>query len=447
MAGDLFMKNKKVFILGMARSGYEAAKILAKDNEVIVNDRDEQDVDQVKELESLGVKVIIGGNPVDLFDDSFDLMVKNPGIKYDHPAVVKAHELGMDVINEVELAYKYMAKGVNIIGVTGSNGKTTTVTLIYNILKEAGFPVYLGGNIGTPLCHFVKDLKSGDYLVMEISDHQLCDMYDFKTNVSLLNNIFEVHTDFHDSHEKYKMTKKKIFNNHTKDDIAIINYDNEEAMEVSKDIPSTKYYFSKNSKQNVYLLDDAIYYRDEKVINCKDIKLKGVHNYENIMGVISVVKLYDVDNKYIFKVLNTFSGVEHRIEYVDTIDGVMYYNDSKATNCESTKIALRSFKEPTLLLLGGLDRGHSFDDLTNDMKNVKYVACYGETKDRIKDYCNRINVECDVFDNLVEATKACHEKAVSGDVVLLSPACASWDQYKAFEDRGNEFKDTVKSFK
>jgi UDP-N-acetylmuramoylalanine--D-glutamate ligase len=145
--------------------------------------------------------------------------------------------------------------------------------------------------------------------------------------------------------------------------------------------------------------------------------------------------------------LNTFSGVEHRIEYVDTIDGVMYYNDSKATNCESTKIALRSFKEPTLLLLGGLDRGHSFDDLTNDMKNVKYVACYGETKDRIKDYCNRINVECDVFDNLVEATKACHEKAVSGDVVLLSPACASWDQYKAFEDRGNEFKDTVKSFK
>ncbi len=431
----------------MARSGYEAAKLLANDNEVLVTDISEQDEKQVKELEELGVKVIIGDDAINLLDDSFDVMIKNPGIKYSTPAVVKAKELGMEVINEVELGYRYLKKDVQIIGVTGSNGKTTTVTLIYNMMKEAGLPVLLGGNIGTPFCKFVRDVKDGDYLVMEISDHQLCDMYDFKTNVSLLNNIFEVHTDFHDSHEKYKMPKKKIFNNHTKDDIAIINYDNEEAMEVSKDIPSTKYYFSKNSKQNVYLLNNAIYYKDEKVIDCKDIKLKGIHNYENIMGVISVVKLYDVDNKYIFKILNTFSGVEHRIEYVDTIDGVMYYNDSKATNCESTKIALRSFKEPTLLLLGGLDRGHSFDDLTDDMKNVKYVACYGETKDRIKDYCNRINVECDIFDNLVEATKACHEKAVSGDVVLLSPACASWDQYKAFEDRGNEFKDTVKSFK
>ena len=440
-------ENKKVFILGMARSGYEAAKILAPNNTVVINDINEQDENQVKELEKLGVKVIIGGDPCELFDESFDLMVKNPGIKYNHPAVLKAKELGMKVINEVELAFHYMTKGVKIIGVTGSNGKTTTVTLIYNILKEAGFPVYLGGNIGTPLCHFVKELKKGDYLVMEISDHQLCDMYDFKTDVSLLNNIFEVHTDFHDSHEKYKQTKKKIFNNHTKDDIAIINYDNEEAMEVSSDIPSTKYYFSKNSKQNVYLLDDAIYYRDEKVIDCKDIKLKGVHNYENIMGVISVVKLFDVSNEDIFKVLNTFGGVEHRIEYVTTVKDVMYYNDSKATNCESTKIALRSFKEPVLLILGGLDRGHSFDDLTEDMKNVKYVACYGETKNRIKEYCERINIPCDIFDNLTEATNSCHAKAEAGDVVLLSPACASWDQYKAFEDRGNEFKDLVKSYK
>lgn len=441
------IKDKKVFILGMARSGYEAAKLLATDNKVLVTDMNEQDAEQVKELEKLGVRVVISKEPSGLLDESYDVMVKNPGIKYTHPTVVKAHELGIDVINEVELAYGYMNENINIIGVTGSNGKTTTVTLIYNILKEAGFPVYIGGNIGTPLCHFVKDIKENEYLVMEISDHQLCDMYKFKTNVSVLTNIFDVHTDFHDSHERYVMTKKKIFNNHTKDDIAIINYDNKEAVDISKDINSTKYYFSKNSKQNVYLKDNAIYYHDDKVIDCNDIKLKGMHNYENIMAAISAVKVYNVDNESICKVLKTFGGVEHRIEYVDTIDGVDYYNDSKATNCESTKIALKSFKQPTLLILGGLDRGHSFEDLTLCMNNVTYVACYGETKTRIKEYCDKIGKDCGIFDNLEKATLSCFEKAQKGDVVLLSPACASWDQYKKFEDRGDEFKSIVNNLK
>ena len=441
------LKNKKVFILGMARSGFEAAKILAPLNTVLVTDMNEQNPEQVKILEDMGVKIEITKDPLPLLDDSYDVMVKNPGIKYDHPAVVKAKDLGIDVINEVELAYGYMNKNVNIIGVTGSNGKTTTVTLIYNIMKEAGLPVYLGGNIGTPLCNFVKDIKENEYLVMEISDHQLCDMYEFKTNVSVLTNIYDVHTDFHDSHEKYARTKKKIFNNHTSCDIAIINYDNKEAVDISEDINSTKYYFSKESKQNVYLEDNAIYYKGEKVIDCSEIKLKGIHNYENIMAVISAVKVYGVDNESICKVLRTFGGVEHRIEYVTTIDGVDYYNDSKATNCESTKIALKSFNQPTLLILGGLDRGHSFDDLTPCMENVTYVACYGETKGRIKEYCDRIGKDCGVFDNLINATTACYEKAQKGDVILLSPACASWDQYKAFEDRGNEFKTTISSFK
>lgn len=441
------LKNKKVFILGMARSGFEAAKILAPLNTVLVTDMNEQNPEQVKILEDMGVKIEITKDPLPLLDDSYDVMVKNPGIKYDHPAVVKAKDLGIDVINEVELAYGYMNKNVNIIGVTGSNGKTTTVTLIYNIMKEAGLPVYLGGNIGTPLCNFVKDIKENEYLVMEISDHQLCDMYEFKTNVSVLTNIYDVHTDFHDSHEKYARTKKKIFNNHTSGDIAIINYDNKEAVDISEDINSTKYYFSKESKQNVYLEGSAIYYKGEKVIDCSEIKLKGIHNYENIMAVICAVKVYGVDNESICKVLRTFGGVEHRIEYVTTIDGVDYYNDSKATNCESTKIALKSFNQPTLLILGGLDRGHSFDDLTPCMENVTYVACYGETKGRIKEYCDRIGKDCGVFDNLINATTACYEKAQKGDVILLSPACASWDQYKAFEDRGNEFKTTISSFK
>jgi len=441
------MKNKKVFILGWARSGFEAAKILAKDNTVFITDMKEQDEKQVEELKSLGVKYKICDDPIDLLDDSFDVMVKNPGIKYTHPTVMKAKKLGIEVINEVELGFNYLKDDVKVIGITGSNGKTTTSTLIYKFLIEDGKKAHLGGNIGIPFCRFVDEIDSGDYLVIEISDHQLCDMYKFKTNISVLTNIYEAHTDFHDSHERYKEMKKRIFNNHTSKDIAVINYDNNEAMEISKDIRSTKKYFSKVDKKTAYYDGSNIYYNGEIVVNKNDIKLKGEHNYENIMAAIIAVKEYGVTNESICNVLKDFGGVEHRIEYVDTIDGVMYYNDSKATNCESTKIALNSFKEPTLLILGGLDRGHSFEDLVEPMKNVTYVACYGETKARIKEFCNEHGFDCGVFDNLKEATLSCYEKAQEGNVVLLSPACASWDQYSCFEDRGTEFKDIVKSFK
>ena len=441
------LKNKKVFILGMARSGFEAAKLIAKDNKVLITDIKEQGQEQLKVLKDLGVEFVLSDNPTDLLDSSYDLVIKNPGIKYTHPTVLKAKELGIEVINEVELAYDYLDKSVKIIGVTGSNGKTTTVTLIYNILKMDGKSVWLGGNIGTPLCNFVKDIKKNDILVMEISDHQLCDMKRFKTNVSVLTNIYEVHTDFHDSHERYVKTKLKIFNNHTKDDIAIINYDNKEAVNNTNDINSTKYYFSKESQQSVYLKDNAIYYKDEMIIKTDDILLRGIHNLENIMAAIGVVKLFDVSNDSIVKVLRSFGGVEHRIEYVRTVKGVRYYNDAKATNCESTVTALNSFDEPILLILGGLDRGHSFEELTEAMKNVKEVACYGETKMRIKEYCDKINKPCEVFDNLKEATNYLIGKATKGDIVLLSPACASWDQYEKFEDRGNEFKEIVNSLK
>ena len=164
------------------------------------------------------------------------------------------------------------------------------------------------------------------------------------------------------------------------------------------------------------------------------------------MAAILAVKACGVSTESICKVLKSFKGVEHRLEYVDTIDGVLYYNDSKATNCESTKIALNSFQSPTLLLLGGTDRGHAFEDLDESLKHVKYVACYGETKMRIKAYCEKRNISCDVFDTLSEATRSCHDKACAGDVVLLSPACASWDQYNCFEERGEEFKNLVKQF-
>lgn len=438
-------ENKKIFILGMARSGYEAAKLLSDyNNEIIVTDGKEQKEELVSELESLGVKVIITSDQVSLLDDSFDYVIKNPGIKYDNPVVVKAKELGIKVINEVEMAYSFLDKSVNIIGVTGSNGKTTTTTLISEFMKNSFDNVYLGGNIGIPLSNFVRDIKPNSYLVLEISDHQLCDMYDFKTNVSVLTNITPTHLDFHKSYEVYQMTKKKIFNNHTSDDLAVINKDDEVSMKITDDIKSTKVYYGHDKTNLAYYDEEGIYYDGKLVIKLDDIILKGKHNYQNIMGAIIAVKKYGVTNEVIQKVLKEFKGVEHRLEYVDTIDGVTYYNDSKATNCVSTITALNSFDKPTILLLGGYDRGHSFHDLDNSMKNVKCVVCFGETKNRIEEFCNDLNIKCYKNDTLKEAMNVVKDICTPGDVVLLSPACASWDQYDKFEDRGDEFKKLVR---
>lgn len=438
-------ENKKIFILGMARSGYEAAKLLSDyNNEIIVTDGKEQDSSLVSELESLGVKVIITGDQLSLLDDSFDYVIKNPGIKYDNPVVIKAKELGIKVINEVEMAYSFLDKSVNIIGVTGSNGKTTTTTLISEFMKNSFDNVYLGGNIGIPLSNFVRDIKPNSYLVLEISDHQLCDMYNFKTNVSVLTNITPTHLDFHKSYEVYQMTKKKIFNNHTSDDLAVINKDDEVSMKITDDIKSTKVYYGHDKTNLAYYDEEGIYYDGKLVIKLDDIILKGKHNYQNIMGAIIAVKKYGVTDEVIQKVLKEFKGVEHRLEYVDTIDGVTYYNDSKATNCVSTITALNSFDKPTILLLGGYDRGHSFHDLDDSMKNVKCVVCFGETKNRIEEFCNDLNIKCYKNDTLKEAMNVVKDICTPGDVVLLSPACASWDQYDRFEDRGDEFKKLVR---
>ena len=438
-------ENKKIFILGMARSGYEAAKLLSDyNNEIIVTDGKEQKEELVSELESLGVKVIITSDQLSLLDDSFDYVIKNPGIKYDNPVVVKAKELGIKVINEVEMAYSFLDKSVNIIGVTGSNGKTTTTTLISEFMKNSFDNVYLGGNIGIPLSNFVRDIKPNSYLVLEISDHQLCDMYDFKTNVSVLTNITPTHLDFHKSYEVYQMTKKKIFNNHTSDDLAVINKDDEVSMKITDDIKSTKVYYGHDKNNLAYYDEEGIYYDGKLVIKLDDIILKGKHNYQNIMGAIIAVKKYGVTDEVIQKVLKEFKGVEHRLEYVDTINGVTYYNDSKATNCVSTITALNSFDKPTILLLGGYDRGHSFHDLDDSMKNVKCVVCFGETKNRIEEFCNDLNIRCYKNDTLKEAMNVVKDICTPGDVVLLSPACASWDQYDKFEDRGDEFKNLVR---
>lgn len=439
--------NKKMFILGMARSGYEVAKVLAKHNcDIVITDMKEQDEEKVKELKEIGINLIITDKPEDLLDDSFNYVVKNPGIKLDHPVCLKANSLNIPIINELEVAYHYLPKNVKIVGITGSNGKTTTTTLTYNILKEAGLPVHLGGNIGYPMCSLLERVKENDILVLEVSGHQMHDFKDFKIDIGVLTNLTQVHLDHFGTYENYIKNKVKIFNHHTNNDIAILNGNNLDVLNNTKDIKSKKIYFSAYKDCDACIKNDAIYYKEE-IIKLDEIKLKGKHNYENIMCAVIVAKQFNVSNDIIKKVLTNFGGVEHRLEYVKTINSREFYNDSKATNVVSTIIALDSFNKPTYLLLGGLDRGHSFDDLLPHMKNVKAVVCYGQTKDRILDFCNKNNITCYKKDNLEESIKKTYELSVDNSVILLSPACASWDQYAKFEDRGDEFKKVVENLK
>ncbi len=437
-------KNKKIFVLGMARSGYEVSKLLSKyNNEIIITDKKEQDENHIKELNDLGVKFILSEDPIDLLDSSFDLVIKNPGIRYDHPLILKAIDLNIKVVNEVEVAYHFLPSECFIIAVTGSNGKTTTTTLCHEFVKKMGLNVHLGGNIGFPLSQIVQDVKPNDVVVLEISAQQLHDCYDFNPNVSILTNLTEVHTDFFGTHENYVNHKLRIFMNHNENNIAVLNKSNLEEYNVTKNIKSKKIYFSSKEEADACIRDNSIYYNNEKIIDLSDIKIKGNHNYENIMCAIIATKELNISNEVIKSVLKDFNGVEHRVEYVRTLNGIDFYNDSKATNVVSTEIALNAFKNPTILIMGGLDRNHSFEDLSDDLDNVKLVVCYGETKNRIKEFCDKYNKDCIVVDNLVDAVKVSYQNAKEGYTILLSPACASWDQFENFEIRGNLFKDEV----
>ena len=441
-------ENKKIFILGMARSGYEVAKLLSKyNNKITITDKKEQDENHIQDLKSRGINFILTDDPINLIDSSYDFIVKNPGIRYDHPLILKAIDLGIKVVNEVEVAYHFLPRGVDIVAVTGSNGKTTTTTLCYEFLKQAKYPVHLGGNIGYPFSQIVENVKENDIVVLEISAQQLHDMYDFKSTVSILTNLTPVHIDFFETYENYINHKIKIFNNHDSSNLAIINKSNKDSYESTMNINSKKIYFSSTDLADAYIKDKAIYYNSEKIINLEDIKIKGMHNYENIMCAIIATKYFGISNDDIREVLRKFNGVEHRIEFVANINKRDFYNDSKATNVKSTQIALSSFDTPTILLLGGLDRGHSFYDLKPYLKNTTNVVCYGETKERIEKFCKEINLNVKVVNTLEEAVISAYNLSKEGDTILLSPACASWDQFDDFEARGKEFKRVVENLK
>ena len=442
-------QNNKILILGLARSGYQAAKLLIKrGNTVYLNDFKEeakQDQEQVAELRNLGVNLVFGSHPDDLLDSSFDYLIKNPGVPIDHKYVLKANELGIEVINEVEMAYRLLPEDVSIIGITGTNGKTTTTTLTYEIMKEAYKDrVHLAGNIGYPLSSILEMVKPNDIIVIECSCQQGENFKEFHPHVGICTNFTEAHIDFMKTYEHYKETKSRMFYKQSSNDIAIMNYSNNDVMEELKNIKSIKKYFS--SKENVdgcHLVNDNIYYYDELVMSINDIKIKGMHNVENVMAAIMAVKEYNVSNEIIKKVVSNFKGVEHRLEYVNTVNGVEYYNDTEATNIKCTQIALSSFKQPTIVFLGGLERGQDFDELKDYLTNVKAIIAIGSCRERVKEFADRNAKECYVYEHLVDGFDKATEIAKPGDVVLLSPASASWDQYKECEVRGAEFKQKV----
>ncbi len=445
-------ENNKILILGFARSGYEAAKVLIKrNNQVTINDGkadSEHDKNKIEELKSLGVKLILGSHPDLLLDETFDYLIKNPGVPIDHPIVVKAKKLGVEVINEAEMAYRLFKGKVKLIGITGTNGKTTTTTLIYEVLKEAGLPVHLTGNIGLPLCGFLDIIKQDDIVVMEVSSQQLENFSQFKPDIAVMTNLSPAHLDFFRTYDNYKAIKAKIFQNQTGQDTAILNYDNQDVIKLFPKIKAKVKYFSTDKNySDCYLEEDIIYYNKKRILKTDQILIHGQHNYENIMAMILVVKMFNVSDEVINKVLKEFKGVAHRLEYVKEINTRVFYNDSKATNIESTKIALSSFDTSTILIMGGMERNQEFKELNDKMRNVRLVVCYGENKNRIKSWLDEIGIYSYLCENIVEATKLAYEKSNQDEIILFSPASASWDQFDSFETRGELYKDTVEKIK
>ena len=446
-------ENNKIFILGLARSGYQAAKyLISRGNTVILNDgkdEDKMDPAQVKELRDLGVELIFGSHPDDILDSSFDYLIKNPGVPIDHKYVLKARELGIEVINEVEMSFRLLPEGVKVIAITGTNGKTTTTTLTYEIMKKAfGEKVFLAGNIGYPVSSILKDVKSGDIIVTEVSCQQLENMDKFRPDVALMTNLSPAHIDFLKSYENYKRVKAKLFKNQTINEVAILNIDNEDVINETKNIKSTvKYFSSKNEINGCYVKDDSIYYYGEKIISRDQIFIAGMHNVENCMAAISIVKEFGVSNDIIVDVISNFRGVEHRLEYVDTIEGRRFYNDTEATNIKCTQIALSSFDKPTIIILGGLERGQDFNELTPFIKNVKAIIGIGQCRERVLEYGKSVGIDTYIYEHLRDGFDKCYEVSSEGDIILLSPASASWDQYKECEVRGAEFKKKVEDLK
>lgn len=434
-----------VLVLGLAKSGTAAARLLLDSNvHVRINDKKmPEDNVAVADLKKMGAEMVFGSHPVSVLKD-VELIIKNPGIPYDNPIIAEAEKKGIPIITEIELAGQ-LAEG-RIIGITGSNGKTTTTTLIKEMLFASNQKVKAAGNIGTAATDAARKLEHDEMMVLELSSFQLLGIQTFKPRTAVLLNIYEAHIDYHKTFKNYKMAKCNIFANQTSEDYLVYNNEDETVAEAVKSAQAQLIPFStKEPMQDGAWADEtSIYFRNEKIMDRQDIVLVGDHNLENILAATSAAKLNGANNQGIRKVLATFAGVKHRLQFAGNVHDRLFYNDSKATNILATQKALSSFKQPVILLAGGLDRGNGFTGLQPYLHHVKAMVLFGQTAEKLKKLAEEAGIEkIEKVADIHEAVNIAYAISEPRDVILLSPACASWDQYRTFEERGDMFINAV----
>lgn len=450
-------ENKKILVVGMARSGLAAARYLLRQGAVlVVNDSKSQEdlKDICQELESMGdVRFILGRNPnIDEVQD-IDMAVVSPGVPLDLDYIMAIKMNRKKVISEIELAYQAgLKKNIRFVGITGTNGKTTTTSLVGEIFKAQGVETYVVGNIGNPAIEAVEMAGDGAVLVTELSSFQLESIDMFSPTASTVLNLTEDHLNRHHTMENYAKAKARIFENQVDDTVCILNYDDPITRSMAEDCHADVVFFSRKDKfeRGIYLDDDNNIIVNNEIeeialLKADQLSLPGGHNLENCMAAIGLVLSMGVEIDVLVKVLKTFKAVEHRLEYVDTVKGVKYVNDSKGTNPDSTIKAVQSYKDPIILIAGGYDKGSDFNELFEIAKDyVRSVVILGQTGDLIEETARKHGFT-DLYrvNDLKEAVEKSAQIAKEKDIVLLSPACASWGMYNNYEERGREFKNLV----
>lgn len=448
------VKGRKVLVFGAGISGIGAAGLLeANGADVILYDGNEK-LDPASLKEQLGEKssaaVLTGKLPQETIT-SLDMAVLSPGVPTDLPVVLAMKEAGVQVIGEIELAYQF-GKG-DVLAITGTNGKTTTTSLLGQIMKQAREEVYVVGNIGNPYTAVAGQMTEQAVTVAEISSFQLETIREFRPKVSAILNITPDHLNRHHTMEAYIEAKENIAVNQTEDDFCILNYEDRLLREFGENLRAKVLYFSSQRK-----LEEGIFLEDGKIVLClngqketichvDELQILGTHNHENVMAAAAMAYVYGVPAETIRKSVLSFGGVEHRIEYVAEKNGVAYYNDSKGTNPDAAIKGIRAMKRPTVLIGGGYDKDSEYTEWIESFDGkVKKLILLGQTREKIARDAKKCGFTDYVFaDSFEEAVHMAVQEAVSGDAVLLSPACASWDMFPSYEVRGDKFKEIVNS--